>query len=176
MRITSDDLLDIMVEASNRLNREIREAFKRGNLEGYLDSIGMRDLFPVPEEPIFQTDPEGKILVIGEARIKEQQIYGCFKEFGITKDRVVLKTRYYEAKTFSFKDLQYNPNYRLILFGPVPHSVEGKGDSSSIIAQMENSDGYPKVVRLSDGHGLKLTKTSLKRAIAREIDSGYLVV
>ena len=43
-------------------------------------------------------------------------------------------------------------------------------------ALLENTDGYPKVVRLEDGHGLKITRTSLKSVLSKEIDSGYLVV
>lgn len=83
----------------------------------------------------------------------------------ITKDRVELHLGYQEAKSFSFRSIRYNPNYRLILFGPVPHSAEGKQDKSSIISQIENDDGYPKVIRLIDSHSLKITKTTLKRAI-----------
>lgn len=176
MRITPDDLMDIMAEASQRLLHEIRDAFKNQNLEGYLASIGMHDLYPVYTEPLYQTDPYGKILVIGESKLKEQQIYGCFKEFGIPKERIELRLGYNEAQTFPFKVLRYNENYRLILFGPVPHSGKGKGDYSSIITQLENTDGYPKVVRLQGGHGLKITRTSLKRALKKQIDSDYLAI
>ena len=90
MRITHDDLVDIMAEASHRLIQEIRQAFRNQNLEGYLVSIGMHDLYPVTREPLYQTDPYGKIFVVGGSKLKEQQIYGCFKEFGILKERVNL--------------------------------------------------------------------------------------
>lgn len=135
MRITHDDLFDIMAEACHRLNQEIRSAFKGNNLEGYLDSIGMHDLYPVIEEPLFQTDPEGKILLVGQAQMNEQQILGCFKEFGLSKQRIELRLGYDEIKNYSFKSLHYNSNYRLILFGPVPHSTRGKGDASSTIGK-----------------------------------------
>ena len=36
------------------------------------------------------------------------------------------------------------------MFGPVPHSGIGKDESSSIIRNIENSEGYAKVVRLTD--------------------------
>jgi len=115
-------------------------------------------------------------LIFGESRLKEREIYGCLKEYGIDKERIELHLGYEEAKMFPFRNLQYNPNYRLILFGPVPHSGKGKEEYSSIITQIENGDGYPKVIRLTDGHGLKITKTSQKNAIRKEIDSGYLKV
>jgi len=177
MQITKEELLDLITEASFRLHREIKSAYKSGRLKDYLSSIGMEDLFPCEEKnTLYDTNPDGKILIIGESRIKEREIYGCLKEYGIDKERVELYLGYREAKNFSFRNIQYNPNYRLILFGPVPHSGEGKVEHSSIITQIENDDGYPKVVRLTDGHGLKITKTSLKKAISHEIESGYLAV
>lgn len=176
MRITHDDLFDIMAEASHRLHQEIRSAFKMNNLEGYLASIDMHDLYPVSVEPQFDTDPEGKILLVGQAQIKENQIIGCFEELGIARDRVELRLGYEELKNYSFKSLQYNYNYRLVLFGPIPHSGKDKGDASSIITQLETTDGYPRVVRLEDSHGLKITRTSLKRALKKQIDSDYLAI
>jgi hypothetical protein len=177
MEVTSDNLLDIMAEASNRLHIAIKMANKSGNLKDYLFSIGMIDIFPPEKEtPLYNTNPEGKILIIGDIKLKDNKIYGCLKECGVPKERIELKIGYDDAKNYNFKNLQYNPNYRLILFGPIPHSVKGKKDKSSIITEMESSDGYPKVVRLSDGHGLKITKTNLKKAVIEEIKSGYLLV
>lgn len=126
--------------------------------------------------PLYDTNPEGKILIIGATNIKEREIYGCLKKFGIDKNRIELHLGYEEAKNYQFGGIQYNPNYRLILFGAMPHSGKGKEERSSIITQIEDTDGYPKVIRLSDGHGLKLTKTSLKNAIKKEIETGYLLV
>lgn len=177
MKVTSDNLLDIITEASYRLHTEIKRAFKSNDLETYLSKIGMMDLYPnQEEEPLYDTDPEGKILIIGEGMIKENVVYGCLKEFDIPKERVELYLDYESGKRFEFKKIRYNPNYRLILFGSVPHSGKGKQDKTSIINQIESDDGYPKVVRLTDGHGLKITRSSLKKAVEKEIMTGYLVV
>ena len=176
MRITNEELIDIIAEASYRLHTKIKEAYKNGNLDGYLSAIGMVDLIPKVKPSAYDTNPEGKILIIGESRIKDNEIYGCLKEFGLRKERVELQLGYDKAKRFSFRNIQYNPNYRLLLFGPIPHSGEGKGEKSSIIKQIEDTDGYPKVIRLMDKNGLKITKTSLKRAISLEIERGYLAV
>lgn len=176
MQITNDCLLDIIAEASHRLHIEIKRAYKSGGLETYLSSIGMLDLFPNEDISSFDSFPDGKILIFGQPKIKEREIYGCLKEYGITKARLELHLDYEKVKSYPFKEIQYNPTYRLILFGPVPHSGEGKKEYSSIITQIENTDGYPKVIRLLDGHGLKITKTSLGKAICKEIESGYLVV
>lgn len=177
MKITNEDLLDIITEASYRLHSEIKRTYKSGKLEKYLLSIGMANLYPHEEKkPIYISNSDGKILIFGDTQIKENQIYGCLKDLGIAKERVELHLGYEEAKRYNFKNLQYNPNVRLLLFGPVPHSGEGKSDKSSIITQLESDDGYPKIIRLKDGHGFKLTKTSLKRAVSMEIHSGYLAV
>lgn len=177
MLITNEDLLDIIAGASHRLHTEIKRAYKNGELENYLLSIEMGDLYPQEKgDPLYDTNPDGKILIFGDALIKENQIYGCLKEFGVKKERVELHLGYENAIRYPFNHLQYNPNVRLVLFGPVPHSGEGKLDKSSVITQLESGDGYPKVIRLTDDHGLKLTKTSLKRAINREVQSGYLAV
>ncbi|MFA9399161.1 MAG: hypothetical protein ACERKV_12975 [Clostridiaceae bacterium] len=176
MQDTNEKLLDIITDASYRLHTEIKKAYKNDNFKAYLSSVGMLDIFPCEEEPpLYDTNPGGKILIIGDAKIKDKEIYGCLKEYGIDKDRVELHIGYDEAKNYSFNKIQYNSNYRLILFGSVPHSGKGKQDKSSIITQIESTDGYPKVIRLSDGHGLKLTKTSLKNAVNQEIQRGYLV-
>jgi hypothetical protein len=177
MQVTSENLLDIIAEASYRLHIAIKRAYKSGNLQDYLSSIGMTDLFPREKEaPLYDTNPEGKILIIGDTKLKDNKIYGCLKECGISKERMELQIGYDNVKKYAFSNIQYNPNYRLILFGPVPHSGEGKKEKSSIITQIESTDGYPKVVRLSDGHGLKITKTSLKKAVLNEIQNGYLEV
>lgn len=177
MSITNDNILDIIAEVSYRIHKEIKSAYKRGNLEEYLSNLGMIDLLTSEETPfIYDTNSEGKIIIIGEAKIKDSEIYGCLKEYGIGKDRIELHLEYENAKNYSFNKIQYNPNYRLILFGPVPHSGKGKQDKSSIITQIETTDGYPKVIRLADVRGLKFTKTSLKNAVFQEIESGYLAI
>lgn len=177
MHVTNENFLDIITEASYRIHKEIKKAYKDNSLEAYLSSVGMIDLLPHEDEvSLYETNKDGKILIMGDTKIKGNEIYGCLKSCGIDKDRIELHLGYEEAKNYSFKKIQYNPNYRLILFGTVPHSGKGKEEKSSIITQIESTDGYPKVIRLMDGHALKLTKTSLTRAISQEIDNGYLAV
>lgn len=178
MHITQEELFDLIAAASSRLYTEMKLAYQSGRLKGYLASIGMVDLFPEEEErPLYDTYPDGKILIVGDSRAKPNEIYGCLKEYGIDNERIELRLGYEEAVNYPFRKLQYNPNYRLVLFGPIPHSVSRKGDKPSIIAHLENNDGYPKVIRLTDTNGqLKITKSNLKEAIWREIESGYLAV
>jgi hypothetical protein len=175
MDITGELLFDILVEASNRLHTEIKTASKRGNLEFYLKSIGMEDIISKFEKKtIFEPFPNGKIIIFGDSQISEAEIYGVLKTCKIPKDKVELHLGYSDSKSYRFRNLQYNPNYRLVLFGPIPHSVESKEDSSSVIANLESTEGYPKVIRLTDGHQLKITKSGLKNVIEEQIRIGYL--
>ena len=42
---------------------------------------------------------------------------------------------------------------------------------------MENEEGYPKVVRLTNSHNkLKITKTNLKKALQKEIAQEYIEI
>lgn len=70
--------------------------------------------------------------------------------------------------------MQYAPQYRLILFGPVPHSGYGKGDSGSIIAELEKSPAYPRVERLTSGNELKITKSNFRDMLERMIKEDYI--
>lgn len=175
MQITQDELFDIIAEASNRLHVDIRDAYKGGFLEGYLSGIGMEDLILSKGDEIgYESYTDGKILIFGDSMVKDKDILGCVKSLGIPKDRVEVHLGYNEAKKYNFKNIKYAPNYRLVLFGPVPHSGKGKSEYSSIITQVKNEEGFPKVVRLSDGHSLKITKTILKNALIILIERGYI--
>ena len=106
MKITNETLIDIITEVSYRIHTDIKRAYKSGRLEEYLGSIGMTDLYPREEDvPLYQTNPEGKIIVIGASQIKSREIYGCLKEFGIPKERVELYLEYEEFKNLSFRIL-----------------------------------------------------------------------
>ena len=67
----------------------------------------------------------------------------------------------------------YDPNYSLILVGPMPHSTTGKGDFSSTIAAMEQTEGYPPVIRLGS-NGLKVSKSGIRDALIKGMDDGIL--
>lgn len=177
MRISHNEFYEILTQASLQLHRNLKDAYDNGQLEGYLNQIGMAELVPSKEDSYYDTLPEGNIIMIGASSVKTNDIYGIFKTHGLSKDRVELVLDYKEAEKYQYKKMQYNPNYRLVLFGPVPHSTKENSGSSSILAELENEEGYPKVVRLTDSNNqLKITKTNLKNALQKEIKSGYLEI
>lgn len=175
MDITAERLKDLIIEVDTQIHQNIRTAWKEHRLNDFLKSIGMEELIP-KEVATFWEDSikNGKIIIFGELRIKEREIMACMKNENISKDRVEIHLGYDELKRYNFERLRYNNNYRLILFGAVPHSVKDKGEYSSIIARMEQTDGYTKVIRLCSNEQLKITKSNLKKVIHDEIASGYL--
>lgn len=58
----------------------------------------------------------------------------------------------------------------MIMVGPMPHSGTSKGDSGSVIAKIESTEGYPPVVRLGT-NGLKITKTDFRNKLKEMIDT-----
>lgn len=136
-----------------------------GSLEKILRKIGWTDL--LGENDINPPYPDGKIVVIGESEVKVQILIAIAEQFGISRDRLEFCLDYDKAKTYNYDKLYFEPKYRAVLFGPLPHSTSGKEDFSSVITKMENTVGYPQIIRISEsdsGH-LKITKSSFRKAI-----------
>ena len=155
-----EELDDKLVEIVIRLNRP-------GQLEELLELLQMEYLLEndYAYEPYRKT---GKIVVIGKSDVREEQLLAVAKELGLDKDRFVLHLDYEEGKTFDFRKTQWNPSYCLIMVGPMAHSGKAKGDYSSVIAAIENTDGYPPVVRMGT-NGLKITKTGFRETLMEMI-------
>ena len=92
----------------------------------------------------------------------------------IDKKRFEFCLDYEDAQKYDFRKMQYAPQYRVVLFGPTPHSGHGKGDSGSIIAEIEKSEAYPRVERLVSGQDLKITKTNFRDMLQKLIDEDYI--
>jgi len=177
MKVPGEVLDELIATVANRVSDELRIAFSSNKLESYLIKMDMTDiLMRYSVDSGYDTLPSGKILIIGDSQVKADKILGCLKELGISKDRIEMRLGYEEAIRYPYKKLQYNPSYRLVLIGPIPHSIAGKEDASSIITLLEREVGYPKIIRLVSGYELKITKTSLIEAVEREIKNGYLEV
>ena len=56
----------------------------------------------------------------------------------------------------------------------MPHSVEGKGEYSSVIAAWEQESGYPPVERMGQ-NGLKISKSAFQGALKKLLDKGVIV-
>lgn len=163
-----EELEDVIEEVTAR----ITFANRTGELDSLLKNWGLDKL--LKRQTVYETYKGGKIVVIGASEIKENILIGIAKKFGIDESRFEFCLDYDGAKTYSYKKLQYNPNYRVVVFGAVPHSSTGKKDSSSVIAEMKNHEGYPRVEVLSANKEVKITKSNFKKLLNRLVKENYI--
>lgn len=165
------ELTELLENIFEELNRKITYANRMGTLPELLEELGLNQM--MPSTSVFEPLPNGKIVVIGQSEIKEDRMLAIARKMGINNDfEFVLD--YYDAQKYPYRKLQYASTYKLVMFGPIPHSTTGKGNSSSVIAEMESRpDMYPRVVRLCSSNELKITQTSFKRALWELKNSGF---
>lgn len=163
-----DAIMDVL---PSKITEILSRANRRGTLNDLLSLLGLSDL--LGSENKFETYKNGKIVVVGGTETKEEILVSIGKQLGIDKKRFEFCLDYENVQKFDFKKMQYAPQYRVILFGPTPHSGHCKGDRS-IIAEIEKMDGYPRVERLVSGEELKITKTNFKEKLKQLIDEEYI--
>jgi hypothetical protein len=164
-----DDVMKLLPE---KISEILSRANRNGELEDLLQLLGMADLLSADNR--FETYKNGKIVVIGGTGIKEEVFVAIGKQLGIDKKRFEFCLDYEDIQKYDFKKLQYQPQYRIVLCGPAPHSTRGKGDAGSIIAEMERSMMYPRVERLLNGNELKITKSNFRAKLQQLIDENYI--
>lgn len=163
----------VLRELPDRLTNALTTANRTGRLEDLLGLLNMTYLLS-PSETL-KTYKDGKIIVIGYSEVKEETLKAIAKSLNIDKDRFEFCLDYEKAQKYEYRKLQYASSYRVILFGPVPHSSTGKGESGSVIADMEKRpDCYPRVVRLGINQELKITNSSFKKALAQLKEENYI--
>jgi len=175
--LSIEALSDLEEEVLNRFPEQITGILSRcnrnGELEKLLKILQMEDL--LEPEKRFESYKEGKIVVIGGTKVNENVLLSIAKDLGLSKDRFEFCLDYEAAQKYDFRKMQYAPSYRLILFGPVPHSGHGKGDSGSIIAEIENHpEMYPRAERLLAGQELKITKSSFREKLQQMLQEDYI--
>lgn len=156
---------------------EIKKRIYSDNISGMLEKTLLDWDIPCPffERTNEQTsnkgenNPFGKILIIGASEMKRNKFEGMVKnQYGLSNAEVQRK---FEL-VFEYEGLNhYNFNklskyaYAVILMGPVPHSVRGRGDASSLITMLEENkdDFYPPVYRLSQDD--PISKSQVENAL-----------
>ena len=166
----------LSIDEIEELLDEIRVRVLRANREGKLDqlltSIGMHDLIEAQPQ---LGNKEGKIVVLGASEVDEKHLLITAGKMGLDKSRFEFCLDYDAIQKFNFRKLQYSDRYRLILVGPMPHSTTGKADSGSAIAEMEkHPEMYPRILRLSAGSSLKITKFSFKNVLESMIREEFI--
>ena len=171
MSLEYEELTELSNKILDFVSKQILKMNQQNELDEYLIKIGFKE---IKEDNLLINKEKSKILIIGESSIKEKDIVGIFKEYGISKTRIEAVLDYEHAKKYNYSNLQWNYNYGVILLGPIPHSTDGKNSSSSIITEIENDNGYPKSVRLTANSKLKITKHNLKEVLEELIADGII--
>ena len=164
------------IEEIEELLDEIRIRILRANREDTLDhllaSMGMYDLMEVQS---LSGNKNGKIVVLGASDVDEAHLLITAGKLGIDKSRFEFCLDYESIQKYNFRKLQYSEKYRLILVGPMPHSSAGKADSGSAIAEMEkHPEMYPRIIRMSAGSALKITKSGFKEVLESMLQENYI--
>ena len=175
-------------ETENKLKKRVLNEFtesfskpeKIGKLEKQPQQLDCFDLINVGtnyklNENIYVPNKDGVIVVAGGTPLKEKEILSVGKTLGIRSKRFELYLDYKGLQKTNFAKILSSPKYCAILCGPAPHSGYGKGKSRSILAGIENYDGYAIVVRLCCGDTLKITKTNVYQALQKLISGGFIV-
>ncbi len=157
-RLSRGQLQDILIE----FEREAHLANNEGTIFSFLKEHGIsfeeRDEFPYDRERV-------KILIAGASMVDVNEITKTLKQLGINRSRVDTVLDYEELQKYKWRTLQYSDKYSDVIVGPMGHSAVDKGEFSSIIARMENEDGWPNVIRATANQELKITKNSLREAL-----------
>lgn len=166
--LNTDELSEIL----DKLYEMITLANRNDTLDALLSKWGLTELST--RKSSYKTKHDGKIVVIGGSEVNKDILLGIVKNLGLDKDRFEFCLDYNSTKTYKYSKLHFNPDYRLVLFGPVPHSSIGKNDSSSVIAEMQTHEGYPKVEILGVNKSMRISKTNFKIALKKYIDEGFI--
>lgn len=167
MTLSLYELQDLHKAVSERIDDELLPALSQANRTGELGELlrllGMGDL--MGDDGAARVVPT-KVVVIGESAVKEDKLRSIAKRRGISGKDIEFALGYERVKHYPFSKLRDSLTYRAVLVGPIPHSTSGKGDASSVIAEMENHpETYPPVIRLQDANGLKITNNSFADAL-----------
>lgn len=158
------------LEELDDIFEEIRKKVILANRMDELDILLVK--WGITEDVSIEVDrfKNGKIAVIGGSEVSEAVLVGIGKSLGISKNRFEF-CNFEGAQKFNYRKMLDNLEYSAVLFGAVPHSAKDKGDSSSIIVEIETKAGYPPVKRLISGNELKITKSNFRNALQKLLEN-----
>ncbi len=131
--------------------------------------------YPIDEYQIDTSSSSKKnmILIVGRYIGKKEIYQKAAEEIGIKKDQLEF-IDYDEIKNNNLgKKLKDSKQYSDVIFGPIPHSVRGKKDATSLIEIVENphyQGEYPNCIRATSntlGSILKLSKGSFIKSLKK---------
>lgn len=162
----------IRLELDEHLEEILVTLNRKGQLADLLKLLGCESL--IEKDPALDVLKNGKIYVLGATEVKEEKLLAVAKELGLEKDRFVMNLTYDIGDCLS--TLEFNYMVSAIMVGPLPHSGKGKGDSSSMISEMERKrDRFAPVIRLGTSE-LKITKSDFKLKLESMLERGVITV
>lgn len=164
MAYSQSQITDLKTKIIRKIDAEIRVAQRNNTLDELLEKYGIE-----LEEITYQSGvtKRSKILVLGQlpGKVKDYQMVA--KKLGINENNLEF-IDYAGAKHLSAERLRYSCEYSDIICGPIPHKVEGMGDTSSLIAEIErNPSEYPKLIKATISDCLKFSITGFKEYISK---------
>ncbi len=173
MQLEYEELSELQAEIQSHLQENLRSVLinlnRLGKLSVFLEMIEAPHL--LKSGPNYETHPNGRIIVVGQTQVNENDLKKAAKWLRINPERFDFYLKYDRIPDLSH--IRYHAGYAAILAGPVPHSIEGKGNYSSAITAWEHDSGYPPVIRMGQNK-LKITKSTFQRALQKLLDNGVI--
>ena len=92
----------------------------------------------------------------------KSKLHGISKQYGF---EVEMFDDYDKIANMDFSKMRYSNRISGIIAGPMPHKIKGMGGYSSGLEMLKSESGYPPVFECYAGEQLKITTTSLWRAL-----------
>ena len=163
-RFSQEQQESILQKLLEKVRREWERAIETDSLQELMNTYGIsltENVLPISKQA-------SRILVIGDIAGRKKDYYGKAKTLGIQENSLVFVADYDKLTNFSLAQLEYSTKYSDVIVGPVPHSMKGKGEYSSIISAMEQQpDIFPRVIRAQTANEMKLTISSFQKALQR---------
>lgn len=164
MLYSQSQITDLRAKIIRKINTEIALALKNDTVDELLEKYGIE-----LEEISYQSGVtrRSKILVLGQLSGKVKDYQMAAKKLGVKEDNIEF-IDYDGTKHLNAERLRYSSEYSDIICGPIPHKVEGMGDTSSFIAEMEkNLSEYPKLIKAIANESLKFSISGFKECILK---------
>ncbi len=150
-----------------KIAKELEMANKNDEMDDLLDKY---DIILEDEERMPINTRTYRILVIGELAGNKRDYQAAAKSVGINPDNIEFMD-YEESKRLDARRLEYSNDYSDIIYGPTPHKISEMGDTSSLLALIENNPmKYPRLIRSktnsTDGR-LKISISGFKDYLKR---------
>lgn len=164
MIYSQSQITDLRAKIIRKINIEINLAIKNNILFELIEKYGVE-----LDEISYQSGitRRSKILVLGQLSGKVKDYQMVAKKLGIKEDNLEF-IDYDRVKHLNTERLRYSSEYSDIICGPIPHKVEGMGNTSSFITEIEkNPSEYPKLIKATANDYLKLSISDFKETILK---------